>query len=469
MRKKYIAVVQAGGKGTRMRELTRDQIPKPMLMLNGKPMIQWQIENIARYGIREFVIITGYLGKKIAEYFGDGTSLGVRISYIREEEPLGSAGALYFLKDKTEIKDFLLVFGDVMFELDWSRMIDYHEKHKGKASVLVHPNAHPYDSDLLTVDEKGRITGIDSKNQKREYWYDNCVNAGVYIFSKNIMDMFNKPRKMDLEKDILTGLIEQKEAYGYHTSEYVKDAGTPERFKRAALEQAVGIWKKKCLNKKQKCIFLDRDGTVNQFKGLIGDEKDFELEKNAANAIRRINESGFLAIIVTNQPVVARGMCRIEDVEQIHRKMQTLLGNEGAYLDDIVFCPHHPDKGYPEENPVYKMECECRKPAVGMICKMAERYNIDLAESYMIGDSTVDIQTGINAGMRTILVRTGQAGTDGKYHVEPDITVNNLEKAVECILSNVHSGTRKGALPEKNYNNESLHKKEDLGSGLCSS
>ena len=112
--KNYTAVIQAGGKGTRMRELTGDQIPKPMLMLNGKPMIQWQIENIARYGIREFVIIIGYLGEKITEYFGDGTGLGVRISYIKEEEPLGSAGALYFLKDRLGARDFLLVFGDVM-------------------------------------------------------------------------------------------------------------------------------------------------------------------------------------------------------------------------------------------------------------------------------------------------------------------------------------------------------------------
>ncbi len=433
--KNYTAVIQAGGKGTRMRELTGDQIPKPMLMLNGKPMIQWQIENIARYGIREFVIIIGYLGEKITEYFGDGTGLGVRISYIKEEEPLGSAGALYFLKDRLGARDFLLVFGDVMIELDWNRMIDFHEKHKGKVSVLVHPNAHPFDSDLLRVDEKGRVTGIDSKNHVRDYWYDNCVNAGVYILSGRIIEMFKSPRKMDLEKDILTRLIAQKEVYGYHTSEYVKDAGTPERFNKAAMEQAAGIWEKKCLDKKQKCIFLDRDGTVNRFKGLISDEKDFELEKNAAKAIRKINESGFLAIVVTNQPVVARGMCGIEDVERIHRKMQTLLGKEGAYLDDIVFCPHHPDRGYPEENPAYKTACNCRKPAVGMIHDMAERYHIDLSESYMVGDSTVDIQTGINAGLETILVRTGQAGKDGKYKAEPDCVADDLEEAADYIFS----------------------------------
>lgn len=438
MRKNYIAVIQAGGRGTRMRELTHDRLPKPMLMLNGKPMLQWQIENIARYGIRDFVIITGYLGEKIVEYFGNGTGFGVGISYIREKEPLGSGGALYFLKEKlkdeTGTKDFLLVFGDVMFDIDWNRMVAYHETHKGKASVLLHPNAHPFDSDLMTVDEKGRVTGIDPKDHVRDYWYDNCVNAGIYILSGRILEMIKNPRKMDLEKDVLTELIKQKEVYGYRTPEYVKDAGTPERFQRAALEQAAGIWERKCLVRKQRCIFLDRDGTINRFRGLLSDEEDFELEQKAAKAIRRINESGFLAVVVTNQPVVARGMCGIEDVERIHRKMQTLLGNEGAYLDDIAFCPHHPDRGYPEENPAYKTVCSCRKPATGMIDVMVRKYNIDPAKSYMAGDSTVDIQTGINAGMKTILLRTGQAGTDGKYKAKPVFIADDLEEAVEYIL-----------------------------------
>lgn len=116
--------------------------------------------------------------------------------------------------------------------------------------------------------------------------------------------------------------------------------------------------------------------------------------------------------------------------------MQTLLGNEGAYLDDIAFCPHHPDKGYPEENPVYKIACDCRKPAIKMIQDMADKYHIDLSESYMVGDSTVDIQTGINAGLKTILVRTGQSGKDEKYKTRPDIIADDLEKAVEYILEN---------------------------------
>lgn len=435
MRKEYIAVIQAGGRGNRMLALTQDRIPKPMLKLNGKPLLEWQIENISKYGITEFVIIIGHLGEIIKEYFGDGRRLHVHISYIEETMPLGSAGALYYLKDSLGEKDFLLIFGDVMFDLEWSRMIQYHENHGSRATLLVHPNAHPFDSDLVLMNDAGVVCGIDAKNSIRDYWYDNCVNAGIYILSGSILDKISKPERLDLEKDLLISLIKTGCVYGYRTPEYVKDVGTPERFYKAAEEQERGVWENKCLKNKQKCIFLDRDGTINQFRGLISNEIDFELEDNAAEAIRQINESGYLAIVITNQPVVARGKCSINDVENIHHKMMVKLGEKGCYLDDIAFCPHHPDKGYPEENPVYKVKCDCRKPATGMIDEMVERYNIDLEQSYFVGDSTVDIQTGKNANLKTILVLTGLAGEDKKYDVKPDYVAKDILEAVNMILS----------------------------------
>lgn len=434
MNKKYVAVIQAGGKGTRMHALTKDKIPKPMLPLNGKPMIQWQIENIKEHGITEFVIIIGHLGEKVKEYFGDGESRGIYISYIEEKEPLGSAGALHYLNGMYRGYEYLLIFGDVMFDLDWKRMIAFHEEKNSIATLLAHPNSHPFDSDLLIIAEDGKVTGIDSKNNTRDYWYTNCVNAGIYILSEELVSGITQIKKTDLEKDLLAPLMGSGGVYGYITTEYVKDAGTPERFVAASEEQAAGVWSRKSLKNKQKCIFLDRDGTVNKYNGLVSREEQFELEDHAAEAIRLINESGWLTILVTNQPVVARGLCDISDVEKIHRKLQVLLGNEGAYLDDIVFCPHHPDKGYPEENPVYKVACSCRKPATGMIDRMVDKYNIDVSQSYMVGDSTIDIQTGINARLHTVLVRTGQGGKDGKYDVDAESVADDLLDAVKKIL-----------------------------------
>ena len=158
MERQYIAVVQAGGKGTRMRELTHDEIPKPLLLVNGRPMIEWQILQLREYGIKEFILIIGHLGEKIEEYFLDGSKWDVSIKYIRESIPLGSAGALYHVKKYAKDKDVILVFGDVMFELDWNRFISFHEKKNGVVTLLAHPNAHPYDSDLLIVDSDDRVT-----------------------------------------------------------------------------------------------------------------------------------------------------------------------------------------------------------------------------------------------------------------------------------------------------------------------
>lgn len=436
MLENYVAVIQAGGKGTRLRELTKDKIPKPLLKLNGKPMTEWQVENVKKYGIHDFVFIIGHLGEKIKEYFEDGFQWGVHITYIEETEPFGSAGSLFYLKTLLADKNFILLFSDVMFDVDFVRMARFHEEHGAIATLAVHPNTHPYDSDLVVVNNDGQITGFDEKTNDRSYWYTNLVNAGIYILSGRLIEKIGRLQRLDMEKDLLMSVINTRKIYGYRTTEYIKDAGTPSRFYEVCREQKDGLWQQKNLEKKQKCIFLDRDGTLNGYKGLIADIDRFELEENAADAVRLINKSGYLAIVVTNQPVVARGMCKLSDVRHMHKKMETLLGRQGAYLDDIIFCPHHPDRGFPEENIRYKISCTCRKPNTGMIVQMAERHHIDLSESYIIGDSTVDIQTGINAGIKTVLVKTGQAGTDKKYDIKADFEADDILEAVKLILEN---------------------------------
>lgn len=436
MRRQYIAVIQAGGKGTRMRELTRDIIPKPLLLINGKPMIEWQILQLKEYGIKEFVLIIGHLGEKIEEYFFDGAKWGVSIEYIRENVPLGSAGALYHVKKYARNKDVILVFGDVMFELDWNRFISFHENKNGVVTLLAHPNAHPYDSDLLIVDENNRVTGIDSKNNIRNYNYKNCVNAGISIFKAGLLDEIVNEKKLDYESQLVEPLIEKEQVFAYNTPEYVKDAGTPGRFVTVCKEQLDGVWDAKCLKNKQKAVFLDRDGTINVHKGFLKSVDEFELIQGVTEGIRMLNQSPYLVIVATNQPVIARGECTFKELDGIHKKMETELGREGAFLNDVFFCPHHPHKGYKGEVPELKITCNCRKPKIGMLLRAADKYNIDLTQSWYVGDTTMDIQTGINAGMKTVLVKTGEAGKDGKYEVVPTAVKNNLLEASRFILEN---------------------------------
>ncbi|MBA5851071.1 HAD family hydrolase [Clostridium sp. cel8] len=185
---------------------------------------------------------------------------------------------------------------------------------------------------------------------------------------------------------------------------------------------------------KKKCIFLDRDGTINVYKELLHNVEDMKLIKGSAKAIELINKSGYLCIVVSNQSVVARNLCTMGDVIRINKRMEELLAKKNAYLDNIFICPHHPDKGYPEENKKYKIKCNCRKPNIGLIKKAQKKYNIDLNNSYMIGDTTIDIKTGQNAGIKTILVKTGLAGMDSTYNVRPDYISENLYDAVKLIL-----------------------------------
>jgi len=336
-----------------------------------------------------------------------------------------------FLKDEY----FLLVYGDVIFDIDISRMEAFHKQKKAAATLFVHPNSHPFDSDLVVLDNDSRIIGHDSKKNIRSYWYENMVNAGFYIISKDICKGIPKTGKIDLEKDILfKNCGKDSDIYGYVSSEYIKDAGTVDRIRRVEADLGSGVVAAKNLSKPQKCVFLDRDGVLNKFVGLLSDIDKLELEDTAAEAVAMLNTSEYLAIVITNQPVVARGLCSIEDVDEIHKKLQTLLGRQHVYLDDLLYCPHHPDKGYPEENPDYKIDCECRKPKPGMLLTAEVKHNIDLAKSWFIGDTTVDIKTGKDAGMKTVLVKTGEAGRDGKYAVSADHVADNVLDAVEYIL-----------------------------------
>lgn len=429
------AVIMAGGKGTRLAVITKNEIPKPMALIAGKPILQWQVESLKENGIKDITFIIGHLGNKIKEYFQNGNKFGVNISYIEEKEPLGTAGSFYYLKELITDEYFLLAFGDVIFDVDIERMERFHGSKNSLATLFVHPNSHPFDSDLVVTDEDDKITKFDSKNNVRDYWYDNCVNAGFYIINKCICDEISKPVKLDLEKDILMNLAkESKGIYAYRSPEYIKDVGTVERITKAEKEILSGFVKARNLRNKQRCIFIDRDGTINKHNGLVYKEEDFILEDCAKEAIANINNSGYLAIVITNQPVVARGLCEISDVENIHNKMKTLLGKDGVFFDDVVFCPHHPDKGYPEENPSYKIKCNCRKPNTGMIDLCIEKYNIDIKNSWMIGDTSIDIQTGINVGLKTALVLTGEAGKDNKYNVKPDLVSEDLQKAINLIF-----------------------------------
>ena len=408
-------VIMAGGRGTRIASVAND-VPKPMINICGKPILEHQIDNLKACGLTDIILVIGYLGEKIKDYFGDGSRFGVCIEYFIEDHPLGTAGALFKMPQLTE--DFLLLCGDVIIDVDFNRFIAFHREKKAWASLVAHPNGHPYDSSLLVTEiEAPKMAGgmpVDThqvicwmaKEDERLY-YKNRVNAGIELISPELLKETMKnfvprhpetPDKIDLDRDVLKINIGSGRIYAYDTPEYVKDMGTPDRFFEAENDIKTGKVHAHNLKNRQKAIFLDRDGTINKMVGFITKPEQFELLPGVAKAIKAINKSGYLAIVITNQPVIARGDCTFEQLQTIHNKMETELGKEGAFVDAIYVCPHHTDKGFSGERPEYKCDCDCRKPKPGLLLQAAKDFNIDLSQSYMIGDSDGDVKAGENAG-----------------------------------------------------------------------
>lgn len=410
-------VIMAGGKGTRIASV-RSDVPKPMINICGKPILEHQIDNLKACGLTDIILVIGYLGDKIKEYFGDGSKFGVNIEYFVEDHPLGTAGALFKMPQLTE--DFLLLCGDVIIDVDFNRFIAFHKEHQAWASLVAHPNGHPYDSSLLVTgieapktvggmpEDTHRVIRWMAKEDERTY-YKNRVNAGIELVSPELLKETMKnfvprhpetPDKIDLDRDVLKPNIPSGKIFAYDTPEYIKDMGTPDRFYETEKDIESGKVHARNLKNKQKAIFLDRDGTINKMVGFVTKPEQFELIEDAAEAIKAINKSGYLAIVVTNQPVIARGDCTFEELQTIHDKMETELGKVGAFVDAIYVCPHHTDKGFEGERPEYKCNCDCRKPKPGLLLQAAKDFNIDLSESYMIGDSYRDVEAGENAGVK---------------------------------------------------------------------
>ena len=420
---KMKTIIMAGGQGTRIAELFPD-IPKPLIPIDGIPILEREIISLRDQGFKDIIMTVSYMGDKIINYFGDGSRLGVSIQYYNEVSPLGNAGALFKLREEIGEEPFLLLNADAIFDVDFNRMVKFHQKHGGLVTLFTHPNNHPYDSGLIIAEEDLSVSSWLTKEDSRPNYYKNRVNAGLHIIDPKILDMVSidvkkigtldtengKTIKVDLDRQVLKPLAGTGKMFCYDSPEYVKDMGTPERYQQVVEDFKAGKISAKNLSNKQRAVFIDRDGTINKYIGFLRHIDEFELIEDIAEGIKKINESGYLAIVVTNQPVIARGEVTSKELEEIHNKMETELGLKGAYVDAIYYCPHHPDKGYEGEVKELKINCECRKPRPGMLLKAAEDYNIDLSKSYMIGDGENDMKAGSSAGCKTILV-TG-ASTD---------------------------------------------------------
>lgn len=406
------AVIIAGGKGTRMGTLSKTT-PKALLKVASKPLLEYQLNLLKSYGFKQIFILTNHLGDQIEKFCGDGSRFGLSIRCLKEKIPLGTAGAVKNA-EKYLTADFLVIYGDEMINVDLRRLLAFHSRQKILfrnllGTLAVHPNDHPWDSNLVEVDNHNLIKSFLTRPHPPQLLFRNLVSTPLYILTPKIFRFIPRNTLLDFGRQIFPKIAAKRKnsLVAYSTPEYIKDVGTPQRLREVNQDVLNGKFDGMNLRRQKPAIFLDRDGVINKEVGNLRRLQDFALLPQSASAIKKINQSNYYAVVISNQPVVAKGFCTYKELLKIHKKMETLLGAEGAKLDAIYFCPHHPDKGFPGENKKYKIICNCRKPKTGMIEDALRDLNIDLPISVMIGDSTRDAKLAENLGIKFLGVKTG--------------------------------------------------------------
>lgn len=428
-------VILAGGKGARLRERLGN-LPKPLVDVCGVPLLERQVLLTKEHGFSDVLVLVNHAAEQIVDYCASKQNWGLDIHCIDDGQPRGTAGATLAAFDRLA-DEFLVMYGDTMLAVDLGRFHSYHAQlPEAAATLFVHPNDHPQDSDLVEVDEDGRIAGFHPYPHDPSRYYPNLVNAALYWIRKPALEPWRETAGMlDFAKDLFPAmLLRGATLRGYESPEYIKDLGTPARLDRVCADFRSGKVRRSRLDRPQAMVFIDRDGTLNREVDHLRHADQFELIPGAEDAVRRLNASEYRCCVVSNQPVIARGECSFADLREIHNKMETLLGRKGAFVDRIYYCPHHPDRGYAGERAELKLDCDCRKPRTGMIDRASRDFNVARERSWLIGDSSVDIETARRAGMKSILVQTGYAGLDYRSWAVADATVPDIGAAVSFIL-----------------------------------
>jgi D,D-heptose 1,7-bisphosphate phosphatase len=427
-------IILAGGFGTRMSKKFPNT-PKPLIKINGIPILEHILIECRKNNLKNILISVHHKKKQIEKCIGNGEKFGLNVNYAVEEQPAGTGGAISLCLNRLE-ENFLVLYADVFFVVNLKKLLSTHIHNNNDITAVVHPNDHPFDSDLVSYDKKLNIYKVYSKKDIKSGYLKNSVLAAMYCFNKKIFKYKMYKNNFDIGKDFLPDLINKNcKIVAYPTIEYLKDMGTPERFIKVETAIKEGIVNSRSYFNKKKAIIMDRDGTINIENGLVKKPKDLILIKKSGKAIKKINNSKYLSLCATNQPVIARGDCSIKVLENIHNKLDTELSFLGAYLDDYIYCPHHPKKGYAGEVKEFKVKCDCRKPNNGMLKHFIIKYNLDETLSFMIGDRFSDILAAEKSNMNSILILEGAINKQYDLALRPTHISINLSDAVTWILN----------------------------------
>lgn len=375
------AVILAGGLGTRLRPLTLDR-PKPMVLINGKPFLEYLISLLRENGIREVVLLLGYLPDKITEYFGDGQKFGLKILYsiTPVEDDTGTR-----LKKAEVMLDerFLLLYSDNYLPLRLQDVVNFYEKKNTSALATVYSNKDGMTKNNMLVDNDGYVVKYDKSRTDPDL---NGVEAGFFILDKKVLALAPEG-DFNFEKAILTKLVADKQLAGYVTGQRYYSIGSIER---------IPVTEDFFMPKK--VVILDRDGVINKKPAkadYVKKWEEFSFLPGAIEGMKLLVERGYDIYVVTNQPGIARGVMTKDDFDSIHRNMCAELAKHGVLLKGMYACFHGWDDG-----------CDCRKPRPGMLYQASNEHHFDLTKAVFIGDDERDAEAGAAANCPVILMES---------------------------------------------------------------
>ncbi len=404
MIKNISVVIAIGGIGSRLKKITGD-IPKPLFPVEGIPTLTRTLIELKSYGFKKIIVTTCFKKEIFKEYLKKFTIDFDEFFIYEENEPLGECGALWEILPKLESQT-LFINGDLIFSINFEKLVNFHKRINSDITLVTHPSSHPEDSDMISCPNGSFVENLfhKSRNSNEDKIQPLLGNAGISILEKSIINEF-RPNKDQLKPSLFGFLVDialknKKRIYSYNTSEYIKDMGTPNRLRQVEKDISNNILRKKNYSNFQKALFIDRDNTLIKCdpKSYILSSRNIQFLDENINKLAKISDSFSIIAIVTNQPQISMNKLSLEQLEDINNKIIIYCRSKSLLIDTVIWCPHHPHKGFESENELLKTDCFCRKPNPGMLLELSYQRNIDLNSSLFVGDSFVDMQAANSAG-----------------------------------------------------------------------
>ena len=368
------ALILCGGLGTRLRPHT-DQLPKPMILCNGKPFLWYLLKQMEEQGIKRFVLLTGYLAERIKEYFEDGSAWGWQIQYSQGPVDWDTGKRIWEVKEKMDDR-FLLLYSDNFVPFPMEKVLALHNKNKLPLTFMVSPKS----PGNITLDETGKVQKYDN-NRSVELEY---VEIGYMIVEKESTLKVFETQECSFSS-ILQKMAIHKQISAWIQYDAYHSISDPERWRKT-----------ETYLKPKKILLIDRDGVINR-KAPRGEYisrwEDFFWVPETRKAMKQLAQNGFRFIVISNQAGIARGMIEPKELERIHDNMKGEMRTDGIEILDIYVCPHHWDE-----------KCFCRKPNPGMLFRASREHLIRLDKTLFIWDDSRDCQTAERAGCDSIFV-----------------------------------------------------------------